>query len=44
MLLRLIRRMDFSFGDTLVPNVGGLRQYFRHDPYFGYVVMHFDDF
>ncbi|CAH0605722.1 unnamed protein product [Chrysodeixis includens] len=31
----LRRKMDFGFGDFLVPNVGGLRQFFEHDPYFG---------
>ncbi|XP_026737117.1 katanin p60 ATPase-containing subunit A1-like isoform X2 [Trichoplusia ni] len=31
----LRRKMDFGFGDFLIPNVGGLRQYFDHDPYFG---------
>ncbi|XP_053603489.1 katanin p60 ATPase-containing subunit A1-like isoform X2 [Plodia interpunctella] len=29
----VLRRMDFGFGDFLYPNVGGLNQYFRHDPF-----------
>ena len=32
--------MDFGFGDFLVPNVGGLRQYFQTDP-FWYVMLSF---
>ncbi|KOB79414.1 Katanin p60 ATPase-containing subunit A1 [Operophtera brumata] len=27
--------MDYSFGDSLVPNVPGLTQFFRNDPFFG---------
>ncbi|CAG9794993.1 unnamed protein product [Diatraea saccharalis] len=27
--------MDFGFGDSLYPNVGGLTQFFRQDPFFG---------
>ncbi|KAL4706789.1 hypothetical protein ACJJTC_018170 [Scirpophaga incertulas] len=30
---RLITKMDF--GDTLHPNIRGLTQFFRHDPFFG---------
>lgn len=37
-LRSLRRKMDFGFGDFLVPNVGGLRQYFQSDP-FGYVIL-----
>ncbi|XP_075971871.1 katanin p60 ATPase-containing subunit A-like 1 isoform X2 [Anticarsia gemmatalis] len=33
---RLLRRkMDFGFGDSLYPNVGGIRQFFEHDNLFG---------
>lgn len=36
--LRFIKRtMNFGFGESLFPNVGGLRQFFEHDPFFGYV-------
>ena len=31
------RTMDFAFGDSIIPNVRGLRQFFQHDPFFGYV-------
>ncbi|KAJ8733135.1 hypothetical protein PYW08_001433 [Mythimna loreyi] len=32
--LRSLRsKMDFGFGDSLIPNVGGLRQYFQMDPF-----------
>ncbi|XP_046963122.1 katanin p60 ATPase-containing subunit A1-like isoform X2 [Vanessa cardui] len=29
------RTMNFGFGDALIPNVSGLRQFFEHDPFFG---------
>ncbi|XP_050343350.1 katanin p60 ATPase-containing subunit A1-like isoform X2 [Nymphalis io] len=29
------RTMNFGFGDSLIPNVSGLRHFFEHDPFFG---------
>lgn len=38
--LRLGKRiMDFGFGETFIPNVGGLRHFFQHDPFLGYVIL-----
>lgn len=33
----LRKKMDFGFGDTLIPNIRGIGQFFNHDPIFGYV-------